>query len=44
MIGLDNAGKTSILNALSHLNDNVNSLKFLKDESIVEFQIGKKKR
>lgn len=43
-VGKNASGKTSVLNALSHLNDNVNSLKFLKENSIVEFEIEDKKR
>lgn len=36
-VGRNNSGKSSILNALSHLNDGVNSRRFFGPDSIIEF-------
>lgn len=44
IVGKNSCGKSSILNALSHLKDGSNSRRFFTKDSVVEFSIGEKKR
>jgi hypothetical protein len=44
IVGKNGSGKSSILNAASHLNDGSNAIRFLRKESMVDFKVGNKIR